>query len=97
MLIISQDKVANINYDNIEAMYMLKKDDKIEINVRGNYDYTIGIYKTEKRAIQILDEITEVYKDTKTYEYANDALKETMIEEMEKYNQEPFIFRMPKE
>ena len=35
MIIVSQDKVANINYNNIEAIYMLKKDDKIEINVRG--------------------------------------------------------------
>ena len=34
MIIVSQDKVANINYNNIEAIYMLKKDDKIEINVR---------------------------------------------------------------
>ena len=30
MIIVSQDKVANINYNNIEAIYMLKKDDKIE-------------------------------------------------------------------
>lgn len=34
MIIVSQDKVANINYNNIEAIYMLKKDDKIEINVQ---------------------------------------------------------------
>lgn len=61
MIIVSQDKVANINYNNIEAIYMLKKDDKIEINVRGNYDYTIGKYKTEERAKEVLQEITNTF------------------------------------
>ena len=61
MIIVSQDKVANINYNNIEAIYMLKKDDKIEINVRGNYDYTIGKYKTEERAKEVLAEIVQKY------------------------------------
>ena len=64
MIIVSQDKVANINYNNIEAIYMLKKDDKIEINVRGNYDYTIGKYETEERAKEVLQEIISKYKTT---------------------------------
>ena len=64
MIIVSQDKVANINYNNIEAIYMLKKDDKIEINVRGNYDYTIGKYETEERAKEVLQEIVSKYKTT---------------------------------
>ena len=63
MIIVSQDKVANINYNNIEAIYMLKKDDKIEINVRGNYDYTIGKYETEERAKEVLEEIIKAYLD----------------------------------
>ena len=61
MIIVSQDKVANINYNNIEATYLLKKDDEVEINVRGNYDYTIGKYETEERAKEILQEITNTF------------------------------------
>ena len=57
MIIVSQDKVANINYGNIEAIYLLEKNGKIEINVRGKYDYTIGKYETEERAKEILKEI----------------------------------------
>ena len=34
MIIVSQDKTAHINYDNIEATYLLKKDDKI----KGKYE-----------------------------------------------------------
>lgn len=66
MIIVSQYKVANINYNNIEAIYMLKKDDKIEINVRGNYDYTIGKYETEERAKEVLQEIIDKYKEYAT-------------------------------
>ena len=61
MIIVSQDKVANINYGNIEAIYLLEKNGKIEINVRGKYDYTIGKYETEERAKEIVKEITNTF------------------------------------
>ena len=83
MIIVSQDKVANINYNNIEAIYMLKKDDKIEINVRGNYDYTIGKYKTEERAKEVLQEIINAYLDcNKESFYANFAYVKNIVYEM---------------
>ncbi len=62
MIIVSQGKTAHINYDNIEVTYLLKKDDKIQINMRGNYDYTIGEYKTKERAKEVLQEIVENYR-----------------------------------
>jgi hypothetical protein len=62
MIIVSQGKTAHINYDNIEATSLLKKDDKIQINMRGNYDYTIGEYETIERAKEVLQEIVENYR-----------------------------------
>lgn len=59
MLIVSQNKAANINYENIEAIYLQEKNGKIEINVRGEYDYTIGKYETKERAKQVLEEIAD--------------------------------------
>ena len=38
MIIVSQGKTAHINYDNIEVTYLLKKDDKIQINMRNNIE-----------------------------------------------------------
>lgn len=84
MIIVSQDKVANINYNNIEAIYMLKKDDKIEINVRGNYDYTIGKYETEERAKEVLQEIINKYKTT----LYNSKTNETVVNV-------PKVYEMP--
>ena len=86
MIIVSQDKVANINYNNIEAIYMLKKDDKIEINVRGNYDYTIGKYETEERAKEVLQEIVSKYKTT----LYNSKTNETVVNV-------PKVYEMPTE
>lgn len=66
MIIVSQGKTAHINYDNIEVTYLLKKDNKIKINMRGNYDYTIGEYETMERAKEVLQEILEYYDRLKT-------------------------------
>lgn len=91
MIIVSQDKVANINYNNIEAIYMLKKDDKIEINVRGNYDYTIGKYKTEERAKEVLQEIVKAYVLTEQYKVEDERTRiKLMMEGV-------LLYEMPKE
>lgn len=91
MIIVSRDKVANINYNNIEAIYMLKKDDKIEINVRGNYDYTIGKYKTEERAKEVLQEIVKTYVLTEQYKVEDERTRiKLMMEGV-------LLYEMPKE
>lgn len=91
MIIVSQDKVANINYNNIEAIYMLKKDDKIEINVRENYDYTIGKYKTEERAKEVLQEIVKTYVLTEQYKVEDERTRiKLMMEGV-------LLYEMPKE
>lgn len=63
MIIISQEKNASISDNNIEVIYMIKKDSKMEIHVRGNYDYTVGKYKTEERAKEVLQEIIEFWRN----------------------------------
>ncbi len=84
MIIVSQGKTAHINYDNIEATYLLKKDDKIQINMRGNYDYTIGEYETMERAKEVLQEIIKFYRKYRTAECdgPTKVLQETTVYEM---------------
>lgn len=75
----------------IEAIYMLKKDDKIEINVRGNYDYTIGKYKTEERAKEVLQEIVKTYVLTEQYKVEDERTRiKLMMEGV-------LLYEMPKE
>lgn len=84
MIIVSQGKTAHINYDNIEATYLFKKDDKIQINMRGNYDYTIGEYETMERAKEVLQEIIKSYRKYRTAECdgPTKVLQETTVYEM---------------
>lgn len=99
MIIVSQDKVANINYNNIEATYLLKKDDEVEINVRGNYDYTIGKYETEERAKEVLQEIVKQKAMFALFRTAPTGGKE-QTEMLEKFAQKKIIldtYEMPKE
>lgn len=84
MIIVSQGKTAHINYDNIEVTYLLKKDDKIQINMRWNYDYTIGEYETMERAKEVLQEIIKSYRKYRTAECdgPTKVLQETTVYEM---------------
>lgn len=68
MIIVSQKKTGIINFKNIETLYLLRKKDKygtksIEINARGNYDYTLGEYATEERAKEVLQEIIDKFME----------------------------------
>ena len=97
MIIVSQDKVANINYNNIEATYLLKKDDEVEINVRGNYDYTIGKYKTEERAKEVLQGIIRVYEKAGNIAFETDEFKTDENETAFKITNNSNVFEMPED
>lgn len=65
--------------------------DKIEINVRGNYDYTIGKYKTEERAKEVLQEIVKTYVLTEQYKVEDERTRiKLMMEGV-------LLYEMPKE
>ena len=81
MIIVSQGKTAHINYDNIEATYLLKKDDKIQINMRGNYDYTIGEYETMERAKEVLQEIVKTHVLTEQYKVEDERTRTKLMME----------------
>ncbi len=68
MIIVSQNKSAIINFEEIETIFLLTIKNKegiesIQVNARGNYDYSIGEYATEERAKEVLQEIIEHYNE----------------------------------
>lgn len=101
MIIVSQDRTKTINFDNVEKIEVIA--DEVILFYKGaelagtKGTESIGTYATEERAMQVLDEITEVYKDSEIYKYASDSLRETMLGVMEKYGQEVFVYEMPEE
>lgn len=79
MIIVSQDKDAILNFDNIEAIRLItpiedNKRNLIAIDMLNGERYSVAKYETEERAKEILQEIINVVSleelKNKTFEEA---------------------------
>lgn len=67
MIIVSQDESIIVNFNNVEAIEIGNVEENqckgtIYARLMSDYFYKIGEYKTEKRAEEILTEITKEYQ-----------------------------------
>lgn len=66
MIIVSQDKGRIFNFRNLAQIYIFneeKKDCEIRCETVDSLYEILGIYKTEKRAKEVLQEILRKYSD----------------------------------
>ena len=95
MIIVSQDKTKIVNFDNIDAIEIgnpLKYVDgmfKVFASTTSDNEYTLGKYKTEERAKEVLQEIIGFYKKTDCIIGIGDSLKQVV--------NLPKVFEMPVE
>lgn len=88
MLIVSQDKTQIINFDNIEKIETILNE--VVVFYKGtelagtNGTESIGLYRTEERAKEVLKEITQRYVHIPYKKYGNDYIKQNQIYEMPK-------------
>lgn len=92
MIILSQDKEAILNFNNItelqteEHIKNMDGEKEIMIEAVGNLGNTfiLAYYDTEERAKEVLQEIIEAYKDYRTAECDGytDILQKTAVYEM---------------
>ena len=89
MIIVSQDKKQIINFETINFIDIMPMDDgRFEIDANFAHCITeLGYYETEKRAKEVLQEISEQYEYTETIKIERAALRVY----------DNFIYRMPKE
>ena len=90
MIIVKQDKKGIVNFNNVTDIYIDKEDDGdrhfvfyIPVSNIDGLDI-LGIYETEERAKEVLQEIMEKYKEE------NYAMIETMAKAQ-------LVYEMPKE
>ena len=66
MIVVSQDKSEIINFDNVESIWVCKHaDDGITIEATRTTNSTLGLYTTEERAKEVLQEILKYYNSLK--------------------------------
>ena len=105
MLILSQDneKVIKrlINFNNIieiKVMYLSIDDEKcfgIIVETLNNKKKELGIYKTEERAKEVLQEIFKVYRLNKMFECSDRIEQAQTLQAILKENMQPFTYEMP--
>ena len=99
MIIISQDKKQLINFERTSNIWVSEEIDGdlevFEINADGEL---LGIYKTEKRAKEILIAIMASYQANKILECTHGSIEqEQMVEKFLESGALPFKYEMPEE
>jgi len=67
MILIDQDRTSIINFDNVTSLHIVNVERDTHIRVQtnnGDHKY-LGKYKTEERAMEILQEIIKFHDVTK--------------------------------
>lgn len=71
MIILSQNKMMLINFDNISGIVIRKnnEDNMWQLQCKANEENKriLGKYKTEERAKEVLNDILECYENLKYY------------------------------
>ena len=95
MIIVSQDKELILNFENIDAIEIgnpLEYDDglfQILAFTTSDSEYTLGKYKTEERAKEVLQEIMKKYLEIKCFYNSKYEVMQAI--------EQPKVFEMPKE
>lgn len=95
MIIVSQDKELILNFENIDAIEIenpLENDEglfQILAITTSDNEYTLGKYKTEKRAKEVLQEIMKKYLDIKCFYNSKYEVMQAI--------EQPKVFEMPVE
>lgn len=90
MIIVEQEKTYLINFDNTTQITLATDKEEKEFAVMAettkSKEIILGIYKTEERAREVLQEIIQSYKDYRTAECDGytDVLQKTAVYEMPK-------------
>lgn len=99
MVIISQDKKQAINFDNIQGIKIINNTVLRVLFVTGlEDDYAdIGAYKTEERAVQILEEISYYKAIFEYYRYSPKSVQNDIAEDFIKDDVMFDTYEMPEE
>lgn len=91
MIIVSQDRKQFVNFERVTNFWI----DDNEIYADGEL---LGNYKTEERAVEVLESIAAVYQAYKLLACTSDIKEQNkMAEKLMEKRIKPFKFEMPEE
>lgn len=101
MIIVEQDGTYAVNYDNVEVITVAVNKEEREYAIIAervsDNKVIMGIYNTEKRAKEVLEEIIIAYDDFESYKYISVTYKEELEKRLCKRYNSCTTYKMPKE
>lgn len=98
MIIVEQEKTYLINFDNTTQITLAVDKEEKEFAVMAettkSKDVILGIYKTEERAKEVLQEIMQCEYSTEIFKYKNGIFNAS---ELNKLQEKAFVYEMPEE
>lgn len=95
MIILSQDKVAIINFDNVERIIIGIEDTSEILCEFRDGETLLGKYESEERAMEVLEEITCAYSDFIYYKNAEEIKKARLGEQIVDRYGTLDVYKMP--
>ena len=92
MIIVSQDKTKIVNFDNIAHIFISKDSEKhflIEYGKMTGTSALLGVYSTEERAKEVLQEIMKKYLEIKCFYNSKYEVMQAI--------EQPKVYEMPVE
>ena len=100
MIIVSQPRNSITNFDNITDIKLEEYENKswiIKCYIIDDKYINLAIYKTEKRAKEILKEIARFYRMSEAIKYVNSEVQVGILKEIDKEDKVAFVYEMPEE
>lgn len=100
MIIVSQDKMQIVNFENINNItieWLRIFSYSNNYNGKDETKALLGQYKTIERAKEVLKMIVSAYQSCKLFQCTNNDAQEEMAKKYQEFSMTPFKFEMPKE
>lgn len=98
MIIVSQDKTEIVNFNNVENIWICPyAGSRFTIEAVADTNTTLGEYKTERRAKEVLKSIVAAYQANEIMSIAKDSITQDKIaNQFLQKDITPFAYEMPK-
>ena len=98
MIILNQDKTEIVNFDNVDSVWICPDEEgRFTIEATADTNATLGSYKTEERAKEVLQEIITAYENFNYLKFFPANITKSVEQFMHRKYKHFDVYEMPEE